>query len=299
MSKTKDKIFILSINGGAGKNVMATAVVEAYKKAHLDTKIIILTAWRAVWLYNPNVYRVYQFGHSPNFYTDFIQGRDSSNLHICAIEPYSTQEYILKTKHFIEIYCDLCGVPYSGEIPQVYFNQREVEYFVNKYLNNGMPIFAIQTNGGGQQETKVSWMRDIPLATANQVVGHFSKTHRIIHIRREDQPVIPNVEVFSGNLRELMILIKHSQIRLFMDSVSQHIARALDKKSTVLWIRNSPEVLGYSFHNNIVTSVQDEIDVLQDSVLEPYDITGNIYQCPFKEGTVLFDVDEIIESLKQ
>jgi hypothetical protein len=50
-------------------------------------------------------------------------------------------------------------------------------------------------------------------------------------------------------------------------------------------------------HDNIVTSADDEIDVLSDSFLEPYDITGNIYQCPFKEGTKLFETQEIVNSL--
>ena len=86
--------------------------------------------------------------------------------------------------------------------------------------------------------------------------------------------------------------------RLFIDSVSQHIAAALGKSSTVLWIRNEPSVLGYSIHDNIVTKVEDEIDVLQDSFLEPYDITGNIYQCPFKQGTKLFEIEEIVKSIE-
>ena len=84
-----------------------------------------------------------------------------------------------------------------------------------------------------------------------------------------------------------------------IDSVSQHVASALKKPSTVLWIRNSPEVLGYAIHDNIVTKVEDEIDTLSNSVLEPYDIAGNIYQCPFKEGTKLFDTKEIIESVNR
>ena len=56
-------------------------------------------------------------------------------------------------------------------------------------------------------------------------------------------------------------------------------------------------MLGYKIHDNIVTKAEDEIDVLSESFLEPYDISGNIYQCPFKEGTVLFDADEILKTL--
>ena len=298
MLHNNDKIFIFVINGGAGKNVMATAVVNAYKKNNPDRKIIVLTAWKAIWMFNPNVYRTYQYGNISNFYIDLIKDRNKNDIDICAIEPYNSTDYILKNKHLIEIWCDLCGVNYNGEMPELFFNQREIEFTINKYNLGKAPYMVIQTNGGAQQDTKFSWMRDMPMNIANDVVNEFSKTHRIIQIRRDDQLLLPNVESFVGNLREMMVLIRYSDKRLFIDSVSQHIACALDKKSTVLWVRNSPDILGYKMHNNIITHIEDEIDVLQESVLEPYDIAGNIYQCPFKEGTVLFDAEEVIASLK-
>ena len=178
----------------------------------------------------------------------------------------------------------------------MFFNQREIEYAVNNLGLSEKPILLIQTNGGAQQETKISWMRDMPLTTAQEVISNFMN-HRVIQVRRDDQPALQGVEQFKGGLRQLMLLIRFSHKRLFIDSVCQHIACALDKPSTVLWVRNEPSVLGYSMHDNIVTSADDEIDVLSDSFLEPYDITGNIYQCPFKEGTKLFETQEIVNSL--
>jgi hypothetical protein len=293
---SKDKFIVFIINGGAGKNVMATAVVKALKKTNPDSKIIVVTAWKEIWLYNPNVYRTFVFGQTPNFYLDYIKDKD---VKICSLEPYATTDYILKNRNLIEIWCNLVGATYDGEKPELFFNSREVEYAANKFNLNNSPIMLIQTNGGGgNQSNKVSWMRDMPLYIANDIVNLYKKNHRILHIRRDDQLPINGVEQFKGNLRELMVLINYSNKRLFIDSVGQHIAAALGKSSTVLWIRNEPSVLGYSIHDNIVTKVEDEIDVLQDSFLEPYDITGNVYQCPFKEGTKLFDLEEIVKSLE-
>jgi hypothetical protein len=73
---------------------------------------------------------------------------------------------------------------------------------------------------------------------------------------------------------------------------------ALGKKSLVCWVRNNPNVLGYALHDNYVTEAKDEIDTLDWSVLEPYDISGQILQCPFKEGTKLFDVDTIVKAIR-
>jgi hypothetical protein len=293
---TKEKYIVFIVNGGAGKNVMATAVVKAIKNNNPDYKIIVVTAWKEIWLYNPNVYRTFVFGQTPNFYLDYIKDQD---VVIHGLEPYSTTDYLLKKKNLIEIWCDLVGVQYNNEKPELFFNQREVEYTINKFNLGQSPLMLLQTNGGGgQQNTKFSWMRDMPLNLATEVVNAFISNFNILHIRKNDQPVINGIKSFEGNLRELMTLIKFSNKRLFIDSVCQHIAAALNKESCVLWIRNEPSVLGYSLHDNIITKVEDEINVLGDSFLEPYDITGNVYQCPFKEGTKLFDAEEIINSIK-
>lgn len=288
-----DTFLVLVINGGAGKNVLATAVVKAINKTTPQVKIIVITAYKDVWVHNPNIYRVYQQGQMQYFYSDYIKDKKAK---IVSIEPYSTNDYLLRSKHLIEIWCDLAGVKYNNEQPELFFNNREVEFVQRKFIDE-RKIFLIQTNGGFNQDIKISWMRDMPLDMAQEIVNRFKNDYRIIHIRRDDQPTLNGVEQFNGSLRDLCLLIRFSEKRLFIDSLCQHVAAALKKTSTVLWIRNSPEVLGYPIHDNILTKVEDEIDTLSNSVLEPYDIAGNIYQCPFKEGTKLFDVEEIIQSV--
>jgi len=299
MSKTKEKYLIFTINGGAGKNVLATAVAKAIKNKYPEHNLIVVTAYVDIWGYNPNVYRVYQFGNTPYFYESYIKDNEE-NVEIFGLEPYSTSDYILKRKHLIDIWCDLYGMKSNAFMPEMFFNHREVEFFVNNTLNNDKrPIMLIQTNGGMNQNMKVSWMRDMPLITAQKVVEHFKKQYRIIHIRRKDQPGLNGVDTFEGNLRDMAHLIRFSTKRLFIDSVCQHIAAALNKTSTVLWVRNSPQILGYSSHDNIITKVEDEIKSTSGSFLEPYDISGNIYQCPFKENTELFDAEEVIASIER
>lgn len=290
-----DNFIVFNISGGAGKNVLATAVVKAIKKANPTFNIVVLTAYTEVWMFNPNVYRCYHFSNTPFFYENYIYKK---KVKVYAIDPYNTNDYIQKSKSLIEIWCDLVGVPFGNEKPELFFNQREIEYVKNKFIGN-TKILAIQTNGGMQQDVKISWMRDLPLDTAQEVVNHFVNDYRIIHIRRDDQPQLYNVEQFRGNLRELFLLIRFSEKRLLIDSISQHVAAALGKESTVVWVRNNPEVLGYAMHDNIVTEATDDLNVFANSYLEPYEITGNIYQCPFKEGTKLFNSEQLIESIKK
>lgn len=289
----KERYLILSISGGIGKNIMATALVKGLKKKYHDRKIIVITAWKDVWMYNPDVYRSYVFNSASYFYSTFIADKD---VRVFALEPYQSEGYILKKEHLLVSWFKLCGIEYDNEQPELYFNQREIE-FVQNNIVRGDSILLLQTHGGGQSDIKHSWMRDMPLDTAKEIVDSFKGTVRIIHVRRPDQIPLQDTEPFNGSIRELFILIRFSMYRIFIDSMCQHAAAALQKKSTVLWIRNSPYILGHEIHDNFVTDVVDELNSLDFSMLEPYDISGQIVQCPFKEGTKLFDSKEIIESI--
>lgn len=290
-----DKFIIFHISGGIGKNVLATAVVKAIKREFPDWNIVVLTAWRDAWQFNPYIFRCYNFQNAPFFYKNYI--KDRKNVKVFALEPYMSEKYLLKTSHLLPIWCELCGVEYGGEAPELFFNQREIDFVRNNIVKND-PIFLLQTHGGGNADIKHSWMRDLPIDTAQEIISQFQGEVRIIHVRRDDQLALPNVEQFKGGIRELFVLIRESKFRLFIDSVCQHAAFALAKKSTVTWIRNFPDQLGYAFHDNIICKAQDEIDTLDFSVLEPYDISGQIIQCPFKEGTKLFDTNEIVQSIR-
>jgi hypothetical protein len=289
-----DNFIIFSISGGAGKNILATAVVKAIKAQHPEMNIVVLTAWKDVWMYNPYIYRSYNFQNSPYFYENYIKGK---NVKIFSLEPYQTEQYILKKEHLIFTWCKLYGIEYNGEQPELFFNKREVEFVQNTYVRNE-PIFLFQTNGGADVNNKYSWMRDIPIGVAQQVAEQFRGEVRLMHIRRDDQLAMQDVEQFKGGLRELFILIRESKYRLFNDSVSQHASTALGKKATICWVKNDPQVLGYSLHDNIVTDAVEDINSLDYSLLEPYDIAGQIPQCPFKEGTELFNVEEIVNSIR-
>ena len=295
METKTPEFLVFTISGGCGKNIAATAVVEGLKKNYPDSKIVILTAWNEVWLFNPNVYRVYNFQSAPYFYETYIKGK---NTKVFAAEPYQTEGYILKTEHLIESWYKLCALEYAGESPKLYFNSRELESVNNRFLRN-RPIFLLQTNGGSNQNNKYSWVRDMPIGFAQQIVGTWAKDYAVIHVRRDDQLELQGVEQFKGNLRELFALIKLSSKRLFIDSSCAHAAAALNKQSTVLWVRNHPSVLGWDLHDNIVTEVANELPSSGLGVLEEYNIEGNVQECPFKEGTELFNFLEVCDSLKK
>lgn len=155
----------------------------------------------------------------------------------------------------------------------------------------------LQTNGGGQTDIKYSWARDMPRNVVLSVIEHFRNQYDIFHIRRDDQFsyefTIPIQESFKG----IASLILRSEKRVLIDSFCQHTAAALNKKSTVLWIANSPKVFGYSMHDNICANPENGQPDLKFSQLSKYNIIGAPNEFPYRSEVDIFDVESIITSV--
>jgi len=290
----KGPFAIFHIEGGMGKNIMATAVIRAFKKANPEYKIIVVTAWDAPFFFNPDVHQVYNFGQMPYFYDHFV----FDDTKIFRIDPYHTEDHIMQRKHLTKTWCDLYDIPFDGEEPKMYLNPRELEIARDKIKPDHRPIMLLQTHGGAQQQySKKSWARDMPIEIAQGIANFFSKSYRILHIRREDQPALANVEPLVLPHRELYAVFPLSKKRLFIDSFSQHAAASLGLKSTVCWIVNKPEVFGYEKNDNILPNAEVVNEFNKYSYVEKHDISGQVQQFPYNTVN-LFDINQIINSVK-
>ena len=294
--RDNDKYVIFHVEGGHGKNVMATAVCRAIKKLHPDRKLIVVCAWDGPFFYNPDVFRFYTFGQMQFFFTDFIK----PDTIIYRQEVYHTEDHILQRKHLTQSWCDMYNIPYDGYKPKIYLNPRELEIARDKIKPDGRPIMLLQTHGGSPQGqySKKSWFRDMPIEIAQKLVNYFSKSYRILHIKSPEQPVLQGVEQLTLPYRELYAVFPLSTKRLFIDSFSQHVAAALDLQSTVVWIGNKPEIFGYPEHINITPNASYVRELNKFSYLEQFDISGQIQQFPY-DTVNLFDINKIIEAVNK
>jgi hypothetical protein len=290
------KYSTLHIEGGLGKNILATAVVSSLKASDPERNIVVVSAWPQVWFNNPDVYQIYPFGQVANFYKSFIKDQDTK---VYRIDPYHHQDYILNKKHLIDVWCDLYNIPNIGASPKLYFSPLELEYIRIKILNGvTKPIFLLHTSGGGvgPNSRPYSWYRDIPAQNAKDVVDYFKNDYHIYQIGYEGQGLIDGANKLTLETREILAAPLFSQKRLFIDSFSQHAAVALDKKSVVCWVGNDPNVLGYKSHVNVKPSVKPVYDTYHSSYLEDFDIGGNPVQFPY-DRLKIFDSSEIINKL--
>jgi hypothetical protein len=286
---------IFEISGGIGKCVIATAVCEAIKKQYPDSKLIVVSGYSDVFLNNPNVYRAYNYGLISYFYEEFIEDKD---FLVFKHDPYNETSFLKQNESIIKTWCEMFDIAYNGELPKIYLTEREKTFFAHKF-HSDKPILLLQTNGGGSQELKYSWSRDIPFEIATKVVEEFKDIYNVVHIKRDDQLVLENTIPVSDNFRALAVLISLSRKRLFMDSFAQHTSAALGLPSTVCWIANKPIVFGYEIHDNIVSNPFTIKPELKNAYLNKFDIGGNLIEFPYNNESEIFNVDDIIKSIKK
>ena len=289
---------IFHIEGGLGKHIAATAVAKAIKKSNTERKLIVVCSYPELYINLDFVYRVYRHGNTPYFYQDYIKNKD---FILFKHEPYFTENHIKKKTSLIENWCNLYNIEYHGELPEIKFNFRQIQYN-NAIWYRDKPIFCIHTNGGPlkEQPYKYSWTRDIPHYLYEDVINYFKDSHHIIQVcRNNDQGIIhPSVEIVSKNMSnmELFGLINASDKRLLIDSSLQHAAAALNKPSTVLWIGTDPIIFGYESNINIKANINDEDFKLHDSYLFDYDFVGKLYECPIINPNTMFNINEILNT---
>lgn len=287
---------IFQISGGIGKSILATAVCKAIKKKYPNDKLIVVTGYPDVFTNSKDVDMAFAFGQEGYFYTKYVENQD---VLIMALEPYMVTEHIKGQEHLIETWCKLCDVPYNGEQPEVFINERERTFYAEKYKTD-KPIFLIQTNGGAdQQGLKYSWARDIPRHVVEAVINEFKDKYTIVHIKREDQYGFDGTFAVTDNYKGIAVLIEMSEKRLFMDSFAQHTAAGLNKPSTVLWIANTPNVFGYKLHDNILANPFTAKGDLKNSYFSKFNITGALEEFPYNNELEIFDVEKVLASLRK
>ena len=286
---------IFSIDGGLGKSIMATAVLKAIKKQYSKANILVSTGYPDVFINNPNVNRIINHANNSGIYKDFIHNKDAK---VFISDPYSTSDYITESKHLIEIWCEMFGIKYNGEMPEMFLSKAEKQYF-QPFYQLEKPILAIQPNGGAiNQPLKYSWVRDIPAPIVEQVIEHYKNDYSIVHIKRDDQIIFQDTIGALDNFRSIAILLTLSKKRLLIDSSAMHMATALNLPSVVAWIGTSPKVFGYDMHTNIMANTPPKDYDLNHTYYQRLPLFEDISKIPYNDLNEVFNATEIIEKLK-
>jgi ADP-heptose:LPS heptosyltransferase len=286
---------IFQIDGGIGKSIMATAVLKAIKKQYRKSNIIVVTGFPDVFANNPNVNKVLASGNTMSIHKNYILNKEAK---VFVADPYMQSDFLTESAHLIKIWCDMYGVEYNGEMPELFLSKAEKEYF-EPFYRLDKPIFAIQPNGGGMnQPLKYSWTRDIPQPIIQEIINHFSNEYYVLHIKREDQFIYENTLQALDGFRSIAVLLSMSQKRLLIDSSSLHIATALNLPSVVAWIGTNPKVFGYDMHQNIIANEPTNPTNIEHPYYQKHLLFEDLSTFPYNDFNEVFDVKQIINALK-
>lgn len=293
--QSKDKFVIWHIEGGLGKNIAATSIIEDVAKKYSDRKLIMVVSYPEIFINNPHIHRVYRVGTTNYFYDDYIRDKDTI---LFKQEPYHQSGHITQKKHVIENWCDIIGLSYTEQLPKLYPNAIQKNLSSAYYRNK--PIMVIQTNGGGfNSNYGYAWSRDLPYYLSVAIAEKFSTDYHIIQVTRPNSPLIPNVEHITqqtSNFEQFAILAA-SEKRVLIDSFMQHAAAAMGLPSTVLWVGTSPINYGYKMHKNITANQPKGTTKMIDSYMFEYQFDGVVHECPYNDFTEIFNVNEILNSI--
>lgn len=285
---------IFQINGGIGKVIASTAICVSIKEKYPNDKLIVVSGYPEVFLGNKNVDRAFAFGQQAYFYKEYVENQD---ILVFAQEPYLEAKHIKQEEHLVETWCNMYDLPVTKTQGELFITQREKDFFGKGYASE-KPILLIHANGGAETEQKYSWARDIPSIVVNEVISQYSKDYHIVQIRREHQIAYSGASSVLDSFRSLLILIGLSDKRLFIDSFSQHAAAAFGLPSSVLWIGTSPKVFGYDLHKNIESQPMTVEPELRNAYLSKFNIIGDPIEFPYNNESEIFDIQEVINSLK-
>jgi hypothetical protein len=281
---------LVNIEGGIGKNVAATGAVKVAQEA--GHTVDVLTAHPAIWLGNPNVNKVLDFG-GLRYFTDELKRYDKLIFH----DPYREQSFIQNKTDLSATFNLLVNGDDKALKPEIFLNKAECMKVREILSGFEKPIMVFQTNGGHNQG--YSWSRDMPLEETVEILNEFAEEYELIHLRANGQLEINGTKHTSDlNIRECMVVLQESQKRLLIDSVYQHAAAAMGLKSTVVWVATEVEKFGYDMHDNIVCNAGklkhgERTDFIFGGLADDPD------KCPFADAQKILPKKKIIESIKK
>jgi hypothetical protein len=304
----KIKNIVLIVEGGIGKNISATAVVRALKKAYSDKKIIVVAGCPEVFFYNTNVYRPFNFSNPLYFYDDFI----NDETVILKVEPYLDYGYVNKEKHVVESWCDQLGIECDGVEPDLYFLDNELEmakFYVEKIQDNTKKeMILLQWIGGKVPEDKSNdklkmslmtmFRRSLPLIEIEKVVNYLKDKYVIGNVGHNNFPEIKNTNIVFFPIRSTLALLPYVKTFVGIDSFLQHAAAAkqINKKGIVLWGGTSPKCLGYNVHINITKKTcNTPLCHRPNSYLFDAQANGAMWSCMHNEKCLKYTAEEIIK----
>jgi len=257
-----------NINGGAGRVLCSIPALEQYEQENPDDNFIVVVDYGTeLFISHPTLHkRVYDWRHK-NLFTDIIE-----DMNYLQPEPYHVREY----------YTQQCSISQAFDIainkkgirnlpPANLILTRDEDQSAKETIKNiksdrkNKKTIVFQPFGRGSdlEPDRVNldpYGKSFSINDAVKIINKLQEKYTVIvmvekqldfnELGCKDVPAqIPNL-----NLRQWAGIIKHADYFLGCDSVGQHIAHSMNKKSTV--------ILGSTFAINVTYPEYKTFDII-------------------------------------
>jgi len=310
----KIKHIIFVAEGGIGKVLCSTAVVKRLSESFPDKKIIVITGYPDIFLYNPSVYKCFNFGNPLYFYDDYV----NPESFVIKVEPYTEYDYMFRSTHIIDTWCRMIGIDRNGAMPEMFYMDNELaaaEAYVEKISQAGKKKFVMLQWIGGiipQEKSDLAMIdvlgrmhrRALPKAVAQKLANKLiTRDYVVGSVQHPNFPDIQGTEkLFFHNapVRGVIALLKYSEGFIGIDSFIHHAAAIFNTPGVVIWGGTSPKKLGYDCQRNLTKEVCNTPYCHRpDSYVFDATSIGSIWNCPYNTKCLQYDADEIIKAYEE
>lgn len=215
--------FLLHINGGLGKCIMATAVIRSYKAANPNSKVVVVSGYPEVFLNNPDIYKNFPFS-TPYLWQDYY---GQPGWRVEAQDPYLEEAWIKNRKqHLIDIWCGMLRIPSVQKTPVLFFSGPEVDE-LHSMIRTDKPLIVVQSTGGSNPAAR-SWTRNPPKEEFEEFLSKFKESHYVLHLAVPETTALQNVHqrVDTLDRRKAMCLMYYANEVIGIDSYALHVRAA-------------------------------------------------------------------------
>jgi len=261
---------LINVDGGLGKNVMLTSILQEFKDKCGYEEVYVISPYFDVFKACPAVTGAFPPGQG-TLYQELVLDDDCD---VYWKEPYSNQKFIKKQCHLFEAWAEELGfeldnpTEYTPRLDKIETEFPQVKQAADKYLDEWNHNFCIVQFNGGQ--SPLGPMRDqngnpMPYNDHQEAIKrNYFKGERIVQLLKEKYPdttvvhfALPNEPSIEGAIKievpylAYHLLAKEAKAIVCTDSSLQHLSTGVNDNVTVIWGETRPEHFGYSCNRNI------------------------------------------------
>ena len=297
---------LINVEGGLGKNVMLTSILEEFKEQKGYDEIYVISPYFDVFKACSVVTDAFPPGQG-TLYQELVLDDDCD---VYWKEPYSNQRFIKKQCHLFDAWAEEFGFKLKGNamdyVPQLDKIESEfpaVKQIVDQQLEAWNHNFCIvQFNGGQSPLGPMQDQNGNPIQynpQAEPLKRNYFKGAEIVQMLKERYPeativhfALPNEPEIEGTVKVQVpylayhLLAAEAKAIICTDSSLQHLSTGVNNNLTVIWGETRPEHFGYKCNENICAK-----NVLNSQpYFKPLGVSPSIVRMP--------EPKEIIECLK-